>query len=276
MYGNYEKSFKGILVIFCMFLVFTCSIQAQEKKEPKQTPLPVIMVNPEIDNVEPFGYLAKPATCLSVIGAPDGTQVCFDGSLYTASSELVFFYGEPLKPIMARAKTLLEGWIPVIRYSVQDGDVEYRIEAFASMLTPGDLLSPMINFVRVEMENKGKKEVKAVFAAGTRFTGEDHRFRYRKPDSFSPAWMYEMTEGELIRDGKMILCYPKGGERLATPDAPYKSRFKGSEFFITDRAEVGLVKYAPTLSPGKKYSLIFKHPFLAVPVSEKENIETVK
>jgi hypothetical protein len=275
MNQDLKKIIKASLICACMIILFACSMQAEEKKEEKSKPRPNLMVNPEIDTGEPFGYLAKPTTCLSVIGAPHGTQVCFDGSLHTASSELCFFYGESLEPIMARTKTLLEGWIPVVEYSFKDGDIEYKIEAFASMLSE-DLLSPMINFVKVDMENRGTKEAKISFAVATRFTGEDHRFNYRDIDPFSTEWIYEMTNTELIRDKKLILCYPEGGARFAVPDSTYENQFKGSKYFVTDRTEVGLVKYTPSLAPGKKYSLVFKHPFNAIPVSEKENIDAIK
>lgn len=264
---------RGAFIITCLIILFACAMQKEEKEE-KQKSRPVIMVNPEIDIAEPFGYLAKPTTCLSVIGAPYGTQVCFDGSLHTSESELCFFYGEPLKPIMVRQKTLLEGWIPVIRYSFRNGDIEYRIEAFAATLSP-DPLSPMINFIKVEIENKGTEKFRATFAAATRFSGEDHRFNYRRPYPFSPDWLYEMTESDLIRDGKLILCYPEGGARNAVPETPYESPFKGNKYFVTDRAEVGIVKYTPALEPGKKYSLVFKHPFNAISVSDKDNLDSI-
>jgi len=233
------------------------------------------MVDPAIDAGEPFCYLAKPSTCLSMIAAPYGTQVCFDGSLATASSELCFFYGDPLKPIMTRRKTLLEGWIPVIQYSFKEGAIEYRIEAFAATLTE-DPLSAMINFVRVEMTNTGTGKAGAAFAAATRFTGEDHRFHYKRPDAFSPDWTYEMTENSLIRDGKTILMYPEGAGREAVPQIPYESPFQGGKYSITDRAEAGMVKYNPMLEPGKKHTLVFKHPFLGIPKTDKDILEAVK
>jgi len=48
--------------------------------------------------------------------APSPVQVTYDGAIYTRNAELVFCYGDPLRPVMARRKTFLDGWIPVVGY----------------------------------------------------------------------------------------------------------------------------------------------------------------
>lgn len=257
---------KNIAAFFVLFLINF--VNAGETKTP-------LMVDPAIDREGPFCYLAKSTTSLSVPGGEKGTQVTFDGSLYTGGVELCFFYGEPLKPIMARQKTLLEGWLPIVQYSLNDGDIQYSFEAFAMSLEK-DPLSNLITFVCVDIKNNGKKPAKARFAAATRFTGRDHRFEHMRPFAYSPDWWYEMTEDALFRDGKLVLVYPNVARRESVPGTPYSSPFKGREYSITDWSPVGVLRLEPELAPGQSQSFVFKIPAKPVPLIQESEIKSIQ
>src|SRR5215831_14350782 len=89
------------------------------------------MVNPALD--DPNGewcYLTKSTTVIGVPSQPDVVQVTWDGSLYTGSAELCFFYGNsnPPQAVIARQKTFLEGWIPIVQYDWQTNRIGYAVE----------------------------------------------------------------------------------------------------------------------------------------------------
>jgi len=258
-----------ILVVLCVCLgLETAGIQ------PPESNARVIMVDPVIDEQEPFCYLAKSSTCLTVIAAQKGTQLTFDGAFYTGGMELCFFYGYLLKPVMCRQKYLLDGWMPIVSYSWKDGDIVYNVEAFANTLD-GNPQSNLINFVKVEIQNTGLQNSKAHFVSATRFSGGDHRFERMKPFQFLPDWVYEMTDNALIRDKKLILVFPEGLEKEIVPGIPYTSSFKGNDYNITDRSEVGLLRFNKELSPNEKKTLIFKFPFFPVAVEDTEQVQLI-
>ena len=49
----------------------------------------------------------------------------------TRSAELCFFYDTSDQPLLARGKTFLEGWIPIVHYALQEGGINYDIEYLA-------------------------------------------------------------------------------------------------------------------------------------------------
>lgn len=236
----------------------------------------VSMVDPAIDESGPFCYLSKPNTTLAVMAARRGSQMTFDGAIYTGAAELCFFYGNPLQAVMVRQKTLYDGWMPIILYSWNDGNIQYQVEAFAATLD-GIPTSNSINFVRVVIHNQGETPTKAHFAAATRFSGFDHRFEHMRPYPFSADWKYQLKDDSLIRDGKLLLLYPTHQViREAVPGEPYQKEFVGKDYFVSERAEVGMVRYEPILNPGQEIQLNFKFPHHPVPVEDLEQIEALR
>src|SRR3954468_2463844 len=93
------------------------------------------MVDPAIDAAnEPFSYFSKPTDVIGVMDARAGTLISPEGYLYTGYGELMFFTGYPLRPAEQRIKTLYRGYLPVVEYTYHDGDVEFRVTAFAATL----------------------------------------------------------------------------------------------------------------------------------------------
>jgi lysophospholipase L1-like esterase len=213
---------------------------------------------------KPWCYLAKSTTVIGVPDQPDVTQITYDGALFTRNAELCFFYGDKDRPLLARQKQWLDGWIPVVQYAWRDGDIDYDIEMFAAPLA-GENADNTVNFVQLRMRNTGKQRVAGRFAAALRHSGGDSRFG---GSPFSPQWQYEMTDGLARRDGKLVYTFAGGPDREAVPSVAYEKSFAGSQYSITPRAECCLARYRKELRPGEEYAATFKMP--RVPVAEEK------
>ncbi len=244
------------LTIPALCLVFWASLFAGLLAQ--NTPAPM-MVDPAIDAQGPFCYLAKSSTSLSVPGSPWGAQVTFDGAISNAAGELCFFYGQPLRPVMARNKELLDGWIPVVHYSFRDASVFYSAESFAASLDENPA-SDLVVFVRLEAVNLGDTPATATLAAGLRYSGGDHRFERLRARPFSPDWTYEMSDNILFRDNAAVLYYPAGLRKEAVPDVAYMGPFKGRDQYIMDLTPAGVTRLQRLLAPGERFTLDYKIP----------------
>ena len=231
------------------------------------------MVDPAIDDLDrPWCYLAQSTTLVGVPYMPDAVQVTFDGAIYTGHAELCLFSGDPLTPILPRQKTWLDGWIPIVQYDWRDGDVAYDVEMFGAVLDGQDETNTL-QFARVRIRNTGRSPAKASLAAATRTTGVVRRLR---GGHFSPTWRYEMTDDCLLRDGRLVYCYPSGARREAVPGEVYEKAFVGSRYKVTSRAEVGLTRYECQLKPGEAKSLVFKMPRVPVEASDEVLIAKIR
>ena len=231
------------------------------------------MVDPAIDDpARPWCYIAKSTTLIGVPYMPDAVQVTFDGAIYTRQAELCFFYGDPLRPVMARQKTYLDGWIPAVVYDWRDGAIACDVEMFGAVLD-GEDESNTVQFARVRLRNTGQKPARAVFAAATRCTGGDGRFG---GGQFSPVWRYEMTDDSVLRDGKLIYTFPPGLGREAVPGRAYEQAFPGAKHHVTRRAAVCMVRFDKTLAPGQTETLIFKMPRAGVPTGQKDLVAKIR
>lgn len=231
------------------------------------------------DNNREWCYLAKSTTTIGVPFQPDVTQVTFDGALFTKNAELCFFYGEPLKPLFARQKTYLEGWIPVVVYDWTEGNLRYDIEMFAAQLD-GEDESNTINFVKVMIKNKGTDRTKAAFSSASRNTGKDYRFQdldYATYEyinkGFSEEWMYNIHDNKAIRDNKLVYTFSPCSYNEAIPGELYSGEFCGKEYDVKEDSAVCLAHYEKELDPGEVITLIFKMPRVPVGLSEVEFIQ---
>ena len=227
-------------------------------------------------------YLAKSTTVIGVPYQPDVTQVTYDGALFTRSAELCFFYGEPLRPMLARQKTFLEGWMPIVLYDWSDGPIHYDIEMFAAPLELEEEccdVSNTVNFVRLRMRNAGDRPAKGVFAAAMRQSGEDYRLgqapaldptcRYEMTDD---AACYEKADDAAFRGGALIYTFSSyDAIRQAVPGAAYREPFTAAEHNVTPRTEVCLARYERELAPGQSVSVVFKMPRVPMPQTDWRN-----
>ena len=256
---------------FAALVAFAAPVAAQLVTEGRNP----AMADPAIDATGPFCYLSRPTAQLAVAAANRGSQLTYDGAVHTGSAELCFFTGSPLRPIMVRQKQLRDGWLPFVTYGWSDGAAAYQIEAFAATLD-GDPLTTGVDFVRVTATNRSSKTIKTHFAAAIRFSGLARRFQGLKPFPFSPDWRYEMTSDTLVRDGRVVVFFPPTDVKEAVPGVPYTAPFVGRDLFVSERAETGLVSYAPILAPKQQVSWVFKLPMVPIPPAQKEIVDQVR
>lgn len=258
-----------LVLFFVVFVLYAPAgiAQSLEKVVP--------MVDPAIDATGPFCYLAKSTTTIGVMAAPKAAQVTFDGAIFTGEAELCFFYGEPLCPVLARQKQLLDGWLPIVLYSWNDGAIEYSIEMFAATLD-GDPLSNPIQFVRARMRNTGSAPARGCFASALRMSGKDHRFEHMRPYAFEPEWRYEMTKDSVYRNERLALVFSEGGRLEAVPGVAYTQPFQGIEYDLTERAESCLVRYEAELPPLASREMVFKMPLRLIPRETDAEIQALR
>lgn len=243
------------------------------------------MTNPAIDRPnQPFSYFSEPTEELGVMGASSGAEVTPEGYLYTGFGELMFFTGNPPKPIHRRIKTLLDGYLPVIQFEfIRDG-IAYRFTMFAATLEgrPG---GPLVDFIRVEIANRNALRRTAWFGAAMRYQADlntttgtsDSRFprpvvpsqpgRYSQPGvKFSPDWIYGFADDAFLRDGKLMYCFPTipAPKKQMTPKLAnlFSANLTARRLPILPTTPVGFVLYALPLDPGQSRTLVFKLPVL--------------
>lgn len=257
------------------------------------------MVNPSIDKPnEPFSYFSKPTDVVGVMDGKWGTEMTPEGYLYTGYCELMFFTGNPPKPVNKRVKTLLDGYLPVISYHFQRHGVEYTLTAFAATLD-GNPESPLINFVRVKMRNVIEEQRAAFFGVGIRYQGdsnmeggtEDHCFirpmkalylggKEQAGAVFNPDWKYGFYGDTFQREDSVMYVFPAtpAPERMMTLETLYNypQNLTPRRMLVLPTTPVGIVNYMVILKPGEERTLDFKMPYTPIPsgsplVSELRN-----
>ena len=217
---------------------------------------------PNIDDpTKEWCYLARSITQTAMPFVPNTVQVTWDGDIYTRQRELSFFYGQDLKPVMQREKNWLEGWIPVVEYDWTEKAIHYKMEIFNANLD-GENMANTVTFARATVRNAGSTAVETSFAAASR--GSAGSFRYGKPP-FDFTAEYEIKDNALFYRKNLAYVFPAGATSVeAVPGVPYQKAFKGSDYFISPRCEVGLARYDFKLNPGEVKTLEFKIPSNAV------------
>ena len=230
------------------------------------------MVDPVIDDPnQPWCYLAKSTTVIGVPFVPEPIQVTYDGAVYTRNAELCFFYGEQNEPVLARHKTFHEGWLPQVEYEWKDRGIAYRVEIFATTVSPLGVDNVVV-FARMVMKNEAPNAQVGVFTSAIRGSGETDRLGATRW-GMMPSSRLDFTEHGFIRDGKLVYTFSRGGEAFSVPGQPYDGPFTGARFGLTNRHETGLVRYRITLEPGQAFSADFKMPRQCL--SNREAIEAV-
>ena len=239
------------------------------------------MADESLDNPEKeWCYLAKSTTVIGVPFQPDVTQVTYDGALFTKYAELSFFYGKDKKPVMARQKTFLEGWIPVVQYDWTEEGIRYGLEMFSARLD-GENESNTINFVRAEIRNVSESPKKGCFAAAMKNTGKDGRFQGLDfataqavepviPMEFDENWTYEMNENQAVRGGKLVYTYDLCTEKEAAAGKAYTGIFRGKDLGVTETMSVCFAYSEKELAPGERMECVFKMPRVPVALKDAE------
>lgn len=217
------------------------------------------MFDPVIDAPDrEWCYAAQSTTVIGLPFVPEPVQVTYDGAVYTRHAELAFFYGEPLKPVMARNKTFREGWIPVVEYEWSRAGIDYGLEVFSWAL-PALGRANLVQFARLTMVNPGPKPAEGVVAAAVR--GSAGRFRLGKvKHPVVQDTRFEMAKGRLTRDGRHAYFFSPGAETYAVMGAPCAGSYTAAEHHISDRVATGFSVYRRMLQPGGRFSATFKMP----------------
>jgi hypothetical protein len=261
------------------------------------------MLDPEVMDPadRPFSYFANPNDLLGAWGAPVGSEVTPEGYVYTGFGELLFFTGNPPEPVHARIRTLHRGYLPIIEYDLTRHGVVFSWQVFAADLG-GALKGLPLNIVRITVRN-GTLEPRAAFlSTAWRFRGPvntlytdiaDHRFGQRfdliRADlregqtAFNPAWRHSWSRDALLRDGRLLYCFPTdpapAQRTLALFDNGLRMRryFSGEiegdptpKHVLDAHTPVGLVTYCLRLEPGETRTLTFRLPLAPLPDDSPE------
>ena len=125
------------------------------------------MVSPAIDQQPgPFSYFSRSTDEIGVQGFPSGAEITPEGSLYTGFGELVFYLGPDQTPIhsdQARVRTLEDGHLPILSYTVHNLGIEYTFTFFAAPISAQQADQQIALFARVTAHNPGKSSWLLIF-----------------------------------------------------------------------------------------------------------------
>lgn len=243
------------------------------------------MVSPAIDIPgAPFSYASQSTDQLSVMYATAGTEITPEGNLYTGYGELMFFAGVDRQPIHARIRTLEQGYLPIVHYTVSHAGVEYQFTAFAASMGAAQDGTQVANYVRVTAVNRSATDKRAFLTSAWRYQAEqktpynsgDNRFErpvvaknpgdYRQPgQEFNPKSIYLAKDNAYFQNGRAIYLFPSAPKPFLRPTL--------SDFYnLLDLGPVGIAEtatpntplataeYEIPLRPGEQRSLDFVMP----------------
>ncbi|NPV46853.1 MAG: hypothetical protein HPY69_07835 [Armatimonadetes bacterium] len=245
---------------------------------------------------QPFSYFANPNDILGAFGAPVASEVTPEGYVYTGFGELMFFLGMPPRPTWQRHRTLYRGCLPAVEYELEQDGVRYRFQMFAADLG-GGLQGLPLNLVRVTATNLADEPRAAYFSTAWRFRGpvntaytslSDFRFGQRfdnMPEElvagqteFDPHWHYRFTSDALVREGRLVYCYPAQPPPAATSLALRDNGLRMVRFFSGEiegdpdpsyhcdpHSPLGVVTYCLQLAPAESQDLSYKVPIVPLP-----------
>ena len=262
---------------------------------PSVTPTLAQMLDPSIDLPdEPFCYFSQPTDVIGVMDSREGTLVSPEGYLFTGFGELMFFTGDPPEPVHQRVKTLAKGYLPVVEYAFDRGGIRYAMSMFAATLD-GKPEGPLVNFIRVRLQNLNNTQRAAFFAVGTRYLGAsntswgrgDNRFarpqKASHPGGYEQAgvefkrdWEYAFGNDSFMRDGRVFYLFPalqQHSLRMTLKTGSNESpNVSPQKLYIPPTTPVGMVQYQFTLKPQQEEVLDFKMPY--EPVAKDSSLMT--
>ncbi len=233
---------------------------------------------------EPFCYFMAPTDQIGFKGCPNATVVTYDGAFVSAYGQLSFYAGTPgfLRPINKRVKTLVDDYLPIIRFGFDRDGLRYDFEAFATP-TALDPRGNLITFISCTVTNPSRRaQQEAVLGANfgdiaseinvdpayNWFMGQRQALKKALGTQRSTEWHARMfgdlkafdagrqqvsfENGRMTQGGHVVFTAPADG---AAPGMPgFASKFKEAA-----------LEYSFTLRPGEQRTFRFKMP--AVPTS---------
>ena len=249
------------------------------------------MVSPDLDRPhQPFSYFSRPTDVIGVMNAPSATEISPEGFLYTGYGELMFFVGPEQTPIHARIRTLEQGDLPILSWTVKHLGIVYTWTAFAAQVpampaTDTTSVNNIVDFVRITMHNPGTQPRAAFLTTAIRYqapqtTGvpiADNRYTrpavaarvgdYRQPgEAFSPHWSYSLQNSACYRDDRALYLYPsKPGMRLSLTLHTHYNRIEplsSSKLELSPTTPACSVMDTLPLAPGASRSIDLRMPLL--------------
>jgi len=239
-----------LILLLTFISTFFCNIYAKNK--------PMFDSNKVDDPTKTWCYSPKSTTVIGVPFVSTPVQVTFDGAIYTGSAELCFFYGKDLKPVMARQKNFLDGWMPIVEYSWKAEGINYHLEIFSTIVKPLDNKNT-VQFAKLTMKNCGDIEKTGQFAAAFRGNGMDHRKRRKfwKP-ILKKTSTISIKQQQVFCDKKMIYTFDPKAELQIVVGTKYNGQYKVKDFYLSDRTATAFTIYKRSLKPNEEFSATFK------------------
>jgi hypothetical protein len=231
------------------------------------------MFDPKLD--DPDGEWCYAAQSTTVIGkpfVPAPVQITYDGAIYTGYAELAFFYGKKLAPVMARRKTFLEGWIPIVVYDWKDKGVDYHLNIFSAEV-PELGVNNLVQFAKLTMTNHSTSPTEGLVAAAIRGSAGHFRKGAVK-EGVTPDTRFVMNDRSLCRNGKLVYSFSPGAEKYVAPDVPYQEGYTAKRHHVTNRSATGFSVYRRMLEPGERFTAVFKMP--RIPVENSQHSSAIQ
>ena len=251
------------------------------------------MVSPSIDREgEPFSYASRSTDQISVMHATAGTEITPEGSLYTGFGELMFYVGIDRTPVSARVRTLEEGHLPIVHYTVTHDGLEYQFTMFAASLGAEQMGGQIANFVRVVVRNPGGNAKHGFLTTAWRYQGEqrtpfstgDNRFRrpvtgarvgayQQQGEAFRPKAVYTTRGDAFLQDGRVIYFFPAQPQpqfRATLRDYYNRLQPVDTKMTVTPTTPVAVAEYEVAVGAGEEKVLDFKMPLAPVAATGAE------
>lgn len=271
-----------VSIVFACALLSGYAFGQTPATQPRMLPR---MVSPSIDIAgQPFSYTSQPTDQISVMHATAGTEITPEGYLYTGYGELMFFVGIDRQPIHARIRTLEDGYLPIVHYTMEHAGVEYRFTAFAASLGAVQDGTRVANFVRIVVRNPTASPKRAFLSSAWRYQADqttpystgDNRFERpvigKRPGDasqtgapFRPDAVYTATKDAYLQNGSAIYFFPTSFEPFLRPT--FRDFYNlldlgpvGLKNTATPATPVANAEFEVALAPGEERSLDFKMP----------------
>lgn len=256
------------------------------------------MVSPAIDrNDLPFSYVSQSTDQISVMHAIAGTEITPEGTLYTGYGELMFLVGADRHTIEPRIRTLEDGYLPIVHYTIHHDGIEYRFIVFAASLGAQQDGTSVANFIRVTVHNPSASPRNAFLSTAWRYQAEqstsyatgDNRFERpvtakrlgdyaQEGQPFDPHASYTFQKDLYLQNGKVIYSFPSEPyPALATRLREYYNFHTlapvGLQETYTPTTPVATTEYELQLKADEERTLDFKMPIKPTP---PESIEATQ
>ncbi|MEN8251577.1 MAG: chitobiase/beta-hexosaminidase C-terminal domain-containing protein [Bacteroidota bacterium] len=251
---------KTSLLMF--MVIITIAVNAQMKHYTsileQNTLIPVATL--EQEQAAPFSY---PRVAIDALGFPDSPEamaVTDGGHFSSFFTSVLFKYGTNLQPAAKRVVSFKDGYLPIMQYTLKDGDIEYNLEAFSAPLEY-DPQKNLITHIRWNIINTGNKDREGAIGLSLL---KPMNYDYYCTPWFSKACGYESS----FLEGK--------GEYISESDGTI-TKNQHIVLFNNKLSELsdGNQSLRFNLSPGETKTFTFKYPYVPVNKKEKEQIKNI-